>query len=95
MPEGSWGRPDKMVQTIHAAEPAPEGGAAQSVVQDHGRELMSDQGFCRVLKAERGKTIVATSGNAPPLRWGRVTPPSSHAPWTLWRSSRRRAAVAE
>jgi len=84
-----------MVQTIHAAEPAPEGGAAQSVVQDHGRELMSDQGFCRVLKAERGKTIVATSGNAPPLRWGRVTPPSSHAPWTLWRSSRRRAAVAE
>jgi len=38
---------------------------------------------------------VAISGNAPPLRWGRVTPPSSHAPWTLWRSSRRRAAVAE
>ena len=28
MPEGSWGRPDKMVQTIHAAEPAPERGAA-------------------------------------------------------------------
>jgi len=28
MPEGSWGRPDKTVQTIHAAAPAPERGAA-------------------------------------------------------------------
>jgi hypothetical protein len=37
----------------------------------------------------------AISGNAPPLYWGRVTPPSSHAPWTLWRSSRRHIAVAE
>ena len=36
----------------------------------------------------------AISGNAPPLYWGRVTPPSSHAPWTLWRSSRRHIAVA-
>jgi len=52
----------------------------QSVVQDRGRELVSDQGFCRALKAERGKTIVATAGNALPLYWGRVTPPSSHAP---------------